>query len=134
MTDSDTEVIVGPLPVLRGYRGRLAQLFQNLLTNAIKFRGKAPLRIEVRAVQRDGEWLFSVADNGIGFESEYREKIFKMFQRLHGRDRYPGSGVGLAIARKVVEGHGGRIWAESEANGGATFYFTLPGSHANQAG
>jgi len=115
-----------PLPTVAGSLTELTQLFQNLIGNAIKFRGAAPPRIHVSAVAEGAEWRFSVQDNGIGIEPEFQERIFTMFQRLHSRADYPGTGIGLAICRKVVEHHGGRIWVESRLGEGATFVFTLP--------
>jgi PAS domain S-box-containing protein len=117
----------GELPEIAGDPAQLGQLFQNLLGNALKFTspGRAP-EIEVSAAPAGPGWVFTVADNGIGFDEAHAERIFRMFQRLHGRDEYPGTGVGLAIARKVVERHGGRIWAEPRPEGGARFRFELP--------
>jgi light-regulated signal transduction histidine kinase (bacteriophytochrome) len=109
------------------HEGRLAQLFQNLISNAIKYRSKEVPRVHVGADERDGWCVFSVADNGIGIEAQYAEQIFGLFKRLHGRDRYPGSGIGLAICQRVVEQYGGRIWLEqSTPGGGSTFCFALP--------
>jgi signal transduction histidine kinase len=119
------------LPTVSADRLQLVQLFQNLIGNAIKFRGeKAPV-ITVRAAQNGPEWVFSLSDNAIGIAGEHVEAIFVIFQRLHTRAEYPGNGVGLAICKKIVEQHGGRIWVESKAGAGASFKFTLPASPAD---
>jgi signal transduction histidine kinase len=124
--ESRARVDSSDLPRLRVDPLQMGQLFQNLIANGIKFRGQAPPRIRIEA-WRDGEdWIFSVRDNGIGFDMRFAERIFVIFQRLHARDRYPGTGIGLAICKKIVERHGGRIWAESEPGRGSTFFFTLP--------
>jgi PAS domain S-box-containing protein len=115
-----------PLPEVKGDDSQLAQLFQNLIGNAVKFCKDRTPRIHVSAERRENEWVFSVADNGIGIAPEYFERIFSIFQRLQSRQEYPGTGIGLAICRKVVERHGGTIWVESELGSGATFYFTIP--------
>src|SRR5262249_5525246 len=105
---------------------QLAQLAQNLLSNAVKFRGALPPRVEVSAEPAGGSWLFSVRDNGLGIPARDLERIFGGFERLHPAAERPGSGLGLAICKRIVERHGGRIWAESEPGRGSTFYFTLP--------
>jgi len=114
------------LPTVLGDESQLIQLFQNLLGNAIKFRSDVPPIIHVGVEQTNDGWEFSVHDNGIGIDMKYAERIFAVFQRLHAREEYPGTGIGLAVVKKIVERHGGRIWAESEPANGSTFYFTLP--------
>ncbi|MEO5645569.1 MAG: ATP-binding protein [Bacteroidia bacterium] len=125
--DSHAEIILRPLPVLNAYPTEIKQLFQNLLTNAIKFSkpGIAP-KIEIGATSTDEGKLFFVKDNGIGISPEFKDKIFIIFQRLHTRSQYEGTGIGLAYCRKIVELHNGRIWVESEEGKGATFYFSIP--------
>jgi signal transduction histidine kinase len=117
-----------PLPTVAADEGQLVQLFQNLVANAIKFHGEAPPRVHVSAEQNAGEWILAVEDNGIGIDAEHFDRIFTIFQRLHTRQEYSGTGIGLAICRRIVEGHGGRIWVASEPGKGSTFYFTLPAS------
>ena len=129
--ESDAVVTHGPLPTVMADASQLVQLFQNLLSNAIKFRKEKPI-IVVSAVQRGNEWLFSEKDNGIGIAPEFIEHIFKMFEREYASAEYPGTGVGLAICKKIVERHGGRIWVESEIGKGSTFYFTIPAKRVGQ--
>ncbi len=126
MKETDALVTHDPLPSVKADERQMTQLFQNLISNAIKFRGQQPPRIHVSATRRDDEWLFSVQDNGIGIDSQYADRIFVIFQRLHNRDEYSGTGIGLAICKKIVERHGGRIWVESEPGKGSIFFFTLP--------
>jgi signal transduction histidine kinase len=114
------------LPMVKAEFTLLTSLFQNLLSNAIKFRGDDPPVIDVAAVRQDGDWLFSVADNGIGVEPEFSDRIFVIFQRLHDRTAYAGTGIGLAMCRKIVEHYGGKIWLDTEYHPGAKFNFTLP--------
>ena len=115
-----------PLPRVVHDKLLLAQLFQNLIGNAIKFHVEAPPRIHVSARQKGEEWVLAVRDNGIGIDPQYAERIFTIFQRLHTNEEYPGTGIGLAICKKIVERGGGRIWVESQPGKGSTFYFTVP--------
>jgi signal transduction histidine kinase len=115
-----------PLPIVVGDPIQLTQLFQNLIGNAIKFHGEQPPAIHVSAAQKDGVWEFSVRDNGIGIAAKDFERIFIIFQRLHARKKYAGTGIGLAVCKKIVERHGGRIWVASEPGKGTTFYFSIP--------
>ncbi len=124
--ENDALVTCDPLPTIIANNLQISQLLLNLIGNAIKFRSENPPRIHVSAEQKDKEWVFSVSDNGIGIEPQYAERIFTVFQRLHTRETYPGTGIGLAICRKIVERHGGRIWMESEIGKGTTFFFTIP--------
>ena len=116
------------LPRVRMHEFHLEQLLQNLIGNSLRYRSSAPPRIFVASEQRDKEWLFSVRDNGIGIDPEYRDQIFEIFRRLHSPDAYPGTGMGLAICKRIVERAGGRIWVESELDRGSTFFFTIPNS------
>ena len=120
-----------PLPVVIADDVQLSQLFQNLIANAVKFHGEEPPQVHVSAQQQDNEWIFSIQDNGIGIDPRFADRIFEIFHQLHGRADYSGSGMGLAICKKVVERHGGRIWMESEPGEGSTFYFTLPSEKEN---
>jgi PAS domain S-box-containing protein len=123
---SGATVTRGELPVVVADSQQLTQLFQNLLGNAMKFRAETPPRIHVACEERPDIWIFTVSDNGIGLDPQYSERIFMMFQRLHTKAEYPGTGIGLAICKKIVDRHGGRIWVESQPGKGCTFGFTIP--------
>lgn len=126
--ESGAVVTHDPLPTVPVAAGvsQMVQVFENLIGNAIKFRGKAPPRIHLSAEQTEKEWVFSVRDNGIGMDPKHAERIFVIFHRLHERDAYPGTGVGLAVCKRIVEHYGGRIGVRSEPGKGATFWFTIP--------
>jgi signal transduction histidine kinase len=124
--ESGARIEHGDLPTVTAEAAELMQLFQNLVGNAIKFRGSDPPRIRVTAEKAGREWIFSVADNGLGIAPEHAEMIFVIFKRLHTRSEYPGNGIGLSICKKIVEEQGGRIWVESVPGQGATFRFSLP--------
>ncbi|MFB0517363.1 MAG: ATP-binding protein, partial [Candidatus Neomarinimicrobiota bacterium] len=123
--EQGAEVSHDPLPMVMADTSHLVQLFQNLIGNAIKFHGKDPPNIHVSAKENESKWIFSVRDNGIGIDPQYADRIFRIFQRLHGREEYPGTGIGLAICKKIVEHHGGNIWVESQPGKGSAFYFDL---------
>ena len=124
--ETNTTITRMALPTVIGKQGQLIQLFQNLIENAIVYRSQKSPKIEIAVKALAEQWLFSVKDNGIGIAPQYQERIFQIFQRLHTRQEYPGTGIGLAICHKIIERHGGKIWVESAAGEGATFYFTLP--------
>ena len=124
--ESGAEVTCGPLPTVLADNTQIAQVLQNLLANAIKFRGTHPPVIRVDAQRQDDGWRFSIRDNGIGIDPQFAERIFVIFQRLHTREEYPGTGIGLALCKKVVERHGGRIWFESQPGQGTNFFFIFP--------
>jgi len=134
LDESRANVVCDNLPAVAVSRSQLVQLFQNLVGNAIKFHGAEPPQTRITAEKADTAWLFSVADNGIGIAPEHHDQIFMIFQRLHARAEYPGNGVGLAICKKIVEQHGGKIWVESDLGRGSTFRFTLPDCGSNQDG
>ena len=128
--ESGAEVNVDDLPKVMGDETQLVQVFQNLIGNAIKFRSDRAPEIHVGAHRANGEWEVVVRDNGIGIDPEHVDQIFEVFRRLHGRDDYAGTGIGLAVCKKVVERHGGRIWVESGLGQGSVFHFTLPAVEA----
>ncbi len=130
IADSGARLTIGPLPTVLGDDLQLRQLFANLVGNALKFRGASPPDVRINAERQDGEWRFSVTDNGIGIERRYFEQIFRLFHRLHTRAAYPGNGIGLSLCKKIVERHGGRIWVESQTGHGTTFTFTIPDQRA----
>ena len=123
--DTGTAITHDHLPTVNGNPIQLAQLFQNLIGNGVKFQGEKPPRVHIGVENNTREWVFSVRDNGIGIASHQFDRIFLMFQRLHHRSEYPGTGIGLALCQKIVQRHGGRIWVESEVGIGSTFYFTI---------
>jgi light-regulated signal transduction histidine kinase (bacteriophytochrome) len=125
VADCGGTVVADDLPTVEGDWVQLAQLFQNLIANGLKFRGTEPPRVEVRGRKESDMWHFSVADNGIGIDPRNADRVFEMFQRLHTRDAYPGTGVGLAIVKKIVARHGGRIWVQAREPRGTIIHFTL---------
>jgi light-regulated signal transduction histidine kinase (bacteriophytochrome) len=124
--ESGATVTHDELPMVIADEMQMVQLFQNLIGNAIKFRSHESPQIHVSARAGDEEWIFSVKDDGIGIDPQFFDRIFTIFQRLHGRNEYPGTGIGLTVSKKIVERHGGRIWLESEPGKSTTFYFTIP--------
>ena len=128
IAESGATVTHDPLPTVPADGDQLVQVFQNLVGNSIKFYNSAAPQIHAAAEQTPSGWIFSIKDNGIGIDPQYAHRIFEVFQRLHSSADYPGSGIGLAIATKIVERHGGHIWVESEPHHGATFFFTVPAS------
>jgi light-regulated signal transduction histidine kinase (bacteriophytochrome) len=130
--ESGAVITHDPLPRVRADRAQLVQLLQNLIGNALKFRGSSAPRVHVSAKQVNGHFIFSVRDNGIGIDPAQSDRIFCIFERLHGPDTYPGTGIGLALCKRVVERHGGKIWVDSVPGHGSVFYFTL--SNQNGSG
>jgi light-regulated signal transduction histidine kinase (bacteriophytochrome) len=124
--EADAEITYDPLPAIIADGSQMAQILQNLISNAIKFRAKSPIHIHVSGENKPDKWVFSIRDNGIGIEPKNFEFIFVIFQRLHKRDEYEGTGIGLAICKKIIQRHNGKIWVESELGKGSTFYFTIP--------
>ncbi|MGA7935152.1 MAG: ATP-binding protein, partial [Kovacikia sp.] len=127
--EHNATILSDPLPTVIADNNQLMQLLQNLIGNGIKFHRQEPPQINISAELRDNEWLFQVRDNGIGIKPRYLDRIFEIFKRLHTRTNFPGTGIGLAICKKIVDRHGGRIWATSEPGVGTTFYFTIPQHH-----
>ena len=125
-TESQAEIVKAPMPVVHGDLTLLTQVFQNLIGNALKFRGEAKPLIEIMVSPQGGEWQFAITDNGIGIAPQDFERVFVVFQRLHSRETYSGTGIGLSVVKKIVERHGGRIWVASAVGKGTTFHFTLP--------
>jgi light-regulated signal transduction histidine kinase (bacteriophytochrome) len=123
--ESGAAVVHDSLPTVLADRGQMTQLLQNLIGNAIKFRNAQLPQVHISAEEAGDKWIVSVRDNGIGIAPEHAERVFQIFQRLHTRDQYPGTGIGLAVCRKIVERHGGKIWLDSTPGGGTTFHFTL---------
>ncbi|MDQ3073897.1 MAG: ATP-binding protein, partial [Bacteroidota bacterium] len=127
IAETNTVVSADKLPMILADPVQMTQLFQNLIGNAIKFRKKEiPPRIEIKVEKHQSEWRFSFRDNGIGMDEKYKERVFVMFQRLNIRSEYEGTGIGLAICKKIVEMHGGKIWLNSDIGLGTTFHFTIP--------
>jgi signal transduction histidine kinase len=126
ITEARATIDCGPLPVVMADRHQISQLLQNLIGNALKYRGEEPVQIKISAERRGPDWMFSIEDNGIGFEMQYAERIFLIFQRLHVRTQYSGTGIGLAICKRIVGRHGGEIWATSSLGLGSKFFFTIP--------
>ena len=127
--ESEAVISHNHLPNIMADSTQLAPVFQNLISNAIKFRSEKIPEINISAREEGDEWVFSVADNGIGIDPKHCERIFEVFKRLHKRREYPGTGIGLSICKKIVERHGGHIWVESEPDKGSIFYFNLPVNH-----
>jgi len=125
IVQNDGKLVVGELPTITGNKTQISQLFQNLISNGFKFKGEAASLVEVNCIEREESYEFQIKDNGIGISKKYQEQIFIIFKRLHTRDKYEGTGIGLAICKKVIKNHGGKIWVESEEGKGTTMYFTI---------
>jgi light-regulated signal transduction histidine kinase (bacteriophytochrome) len=134
IAEAGAVVSTSELPTVKGDATQLGQLFQNLIGNAIKFCRDGKPQIRVSAERKGGAWLFAVKDNGIGIDRDSLERIFEIFQRLHTQSEYPGTGIGLALCKKIVQRHGGTIWVESEPDSGSTFLFTIPAAPAEVEG
>ncbi len=132
--DSGAEIVVGELPTVIADRGQLGQVFQNLIANAIKFHGDAAPRVEISAKRKGSHWEICVADNGVGIDPRHQDRIFTIFQRLHGRNEFEGSGIGLSIVKKIIERHGGWIRVESASGHGARFTFSLAAADESGGG
>lgn len=128
MKESKARLTRDPLPRVFADESQILMLLQNLVYNALKYKGEDPPRIHVSCRREDGDHLFSVEDNGMGIDPRFHDRIFQIFQRLHARDEYSGTGIGLALCKRIVENHGGRIWVKSAEGEGSTFYFTMPGA------
>jgi light-regulated signal transduction histidine kinase (bacteriophytochrome) len=126
LVDAGATIETGDLPTVMGYTSLVERLFANIISNAVKFRREEPPVVRVAATREGNAWRFSISDNGIGIDPAYADRVFVIFQRLHARHEYPGTGMGLAICKKIVEHHGGKIWLESVPGRGSTFHFTLP--------
>jgi signal transduction histidine kinase len=124
--ENKVQITYEPLPTITADFSQIMQLFQNLISNAIKFHANEPPEIHISAHDSGKEWLFSISDNGIGIDTNHQERIFEVFKRLHTREEYPGTGIGLSICKRIVNIHNGKIWVESETGKGSTFYFTIP--------
>ena len=130
--ENNAKITYDPLPTVMADGTQLEQLFQNLITNAIKFHGSNPPHVHISGIVKEKEWLFSVQDNGIGIDPKYFEQIFIIFQRLHKKEEFEGTGIGLAVSKKIVQRHGGKIWVESELGKGSTFFFSIDRSIESQ--
>ncbi|MBD3215171.1 MAG: PAS domain S-box protein [Candidatus Lokiarchaeota archaeon] len=126
INETETDIIYEELPIIKADRSQIQQVFQNLISNAIKFHGKEPPKIQISSIEEESEWVFSVKDNGIGIDPQFFNKIFVIFQRLNKRGEYEGTGIGLALCKKIINRHGGEIWVDSKSGGGSTFHFSIP--------